>query len=192
MKKVYIPMYIYENDDTMPSANAGRTTIASDNIEIWDDNYATWNDGFGILSVPNNDIIEDYEVTSNLAQIETFNSIMKRLCNSTPRQLYSIFGANTVIEVITLYNYGEIVKNFDEFDNAPKVGQIWKNPITGTKAIIVGVEDSYISLILGSSDDSENGNTISEIIFTRENFHETYFNTGETSKYYKFLVNEIK
>lgn len=191
MKKVYIPMYIYENDENMPSAKAGRTTVASDKIEIWDNSYTIWDDGDGdvILSIPNDDIIEDYEVTENLAQIETFNSIMKRLCNSTPRQLYSIFGANTVIEVITLYNYGEIVKNFDEFDNAPKVGQIWQRPITGTKAIIVGVEDSYISLILGSSDDSD-GNTISEI--TRETFHETYVNTGETSKYYKFLVNEIK
>lgn len=187
MEKVYVPMYIYENDEDMPMSPTYRTTVASEDAQIWDS--TVWKDGV-IINVPTVDMIRDYEVTSNLAQIETFNSIMKRLCNSTPRQLYSIFGANTVIEVITLYNYGEIVKNFDEFDNAPKVGQIWQRPITGTKAIIVGVEDSSISLILGSSDDSENSNTISEI--TRETFHETYVNTGETSKYYKFLVNEIK
>ena len=76
MKKVYIPMYMYENDENMPSAKAGRTTIASDDVEIWDDSsYAipAWNDGGVILSVPNDDIVEDTIniITSTISLITT-------------------------------------------------------------------------------------------------------------------------
>lgn len=188
MKKVYIPMYIYENDDTMPSANAGRTTIASDNIEIWDDNSATWNDDFGILSIPNDDIIEDYEVTENLARIENFEEIMKRLVSLSTRQLNVIFGVNTLYKVVTFLTYKEIIKKFNEFDSNPKVGEIWQKTITGVRALIVGVKENSISVIVGEN--NNDNNTVEEL--SRENFFEIYVNTGEKSKYYNALINEIK
>ena len=187
MKKVYIPMYIYENDENMPSANAGRTTIASDDIEIWDDNYTVWNDGSVILSIPNNEIIEDYEVTENIARIETFESIMKRLVSLSTRQLNVMFGVNTLFQAVTLLTYKEIIKKFNDFDSNPKVGEIWKKPITGVKALIVGVKENSISVIVVGDD---NDNTVEEL--SRENFFEIYENTGEKSKYYNALINEIK
>ena len=187
MKKVYIPMYIYENDENMPTPNAGRTTVASDEIEIWDDNYTIWDDSFGILSVPNNVIIEDYEVTENLAQIETFESIMKRLVSLSTRQLNVMFGVNTLSQAVTLLTYKEIIKKFNDFDSNPKVGEIWQRPITGVKALIVGVKENSISVIVVGNDDD---NTVEEL--SRENFFEIYVNTGEKSKYYNALINEIK
>lgn len=188
MKKVYIPMYIYENDENMPSAKAGRTTVASDEIEIWDDNYTIWEDSFGILSVPNDEIIEDYEVTENIARIETFDSVMKRLISLSTRQLNVIFGVNTLSKVVTLLTYKEIIKKFNDFDSNPKVGEIWQKPITGVKALIVGVKENSISVIVvGKNNDDNNVEELS-----RENFFEIYVNTGEESKYYNALINEIK
>lgn len=189
MKKVYIPMYAYENDEDMPTAKAGRTTVASDKIEIWDNSYTIWDDGDGdvILSIPNDEIIEDYEVTENIARIETFDSIMKRLVSLSTRQLNVIFGANTLSQVVTLLTYKEIVNIFNEFDSNPKVGEIWQKPITGVKALIVEVKENSISVIVG---ENNNDNTVEE--FSRENFLEIYVNTGEKSKYYDALINEIK
>lgn len=188
MKKVYIPMCIYENDENMPSANAGRTTIASDDIEIWDSSYSIWEDGCVILSVPNGEIIEDYEVTENLARIETFDSIMKRLVSLSTRQLNVIFGVNTLSKVVTLLTYKEIIKKFNDFDSNPKVGEIWQRPITGVKALIVGVKENSISvMVIGKNNDDNNVEELS-----RENFFEIYVNTGEKSKYYNALINEIK
>lgn len=185
MKKVYIPMYIYENDKNMPSAKAGRTTIASDDVEIWDDSSVipVWDDGGVILSIPNNEIIEDYEV----ARIETFESIMKRLVSLSTRQLSVIFGVNTLYKVITYLTYEEIIKKLNEFDTNPKVGEIWQRPITGVRALIVGVKENSISVIVVGDD---NDNTVEEL--SRENFFEIYVNTGEKSKYYNALINEIK
>lgn len=186
MKKVYIPMYMYENDENMPSAKAGRTTIASDDVEIWDDSsYAipAWNDGGVILSIPNNEIIEDYEV----ARIETFESIMKRLVSLSTRQLNVMFGVNTLYQAVTLLTYEEIIKKFNDFDSNPKVSEIWQRPITGVKALIVGVKENSISVIVVGDD---NDNTVEEL--SRENFFEIYVNTGEKSKYYNALINEIK
>lgn len=190
MKKVYIPMYIYENDENMPSAKAGRTTIASDDVEIWDDSsYAipAWNDGGVILSVSNDDIVEDYEVTENIARIETFESIMKRLVSLSTRQLSVIFGVNTLYKVITYLTYEEIIKKLNEFDTNPKVGEIWQKPITGVRVLIVGVKENSISVIIVGDD---NDNTVEEL--SRENFFEIYVNSGEKSKYYNALINEIK
>lgn len=189
MKKVYIPMYMYENDEDMPTAKAGRTTVASDKIEIWDNNYTIWDDGDGdvILSIPNDDIIEDYEVTENLARIETFESIMKRLVSLSTRQLSVIFGVNTLYKVITYLTYEEIIKKINEFDTNPKVGEIWQRPITGVRALIVGVKENSISVIIVGDD---NDNTVEEL--SRENFFEIYVNSGEKSKYYNALINEIK
>lgn len=188
MKKVYIPMCIYENDENMPSANAGRTTIASDDIEIWDSSYSIWEDGGVILSVPNGEIIEDYEVTENLARIETFDSIMKRLVSLSTRQLNVIFGVNTLSKVVTLLTYKEIIKKFNDFDSNPKVGEIWQRPITGVKALIVGVKENSISvMVVGKNNDDNNVEELS-----CENFFEIYVNTGEKSKYYNALINEIK
>ena len=191
MKKVYIPMYMYENDENMPSAKAGRTTIASDDVEIWDDSsYAipAWNDGGVILSVPNDDIVEDYEVTENIARIETFDSIMKRLVSLSTRQLNVMFGVNTLYQAVTLLTYKEIIKKFNDFDSNPKVGEIWQKPITGVKALIVGVKENSISVIVvGKNNDDNNVEELS-----RENFFEIYVNTGEKSKYYNALINEIK
>lgn len=189
MKKVYIPMYIYENDENMPSAKAGRTTIASDDVEIWDDSsYAipAWNDGGVILSVPNDDIVEDYEVTENIARIETFERIMKRLVSLSTRQLDVIFSVNTLYKVVNFFTYREIIKRINEFDTNPKVGEIWQKPITGVRALIVGVKENNISVIVVGDDD----NTVEEL--SRENFFETYVNSGEKSKYYNVLINEIK
>ncbi len=187
MKKVYIPMYIYENDKDMPTAKVGRTTIASGDVEIWDSNYTVWDDGGAILSVPNNDILEDYEVTENLARIETFESIMKRLVSLSTRQLSVIFGVNTLYKVITYLTYEEIIKKLNEFDTNPKVGEIWQRPITGIRALIVGVKENSISVIVVGDD---NDNTVEEL--SRENFFEIYVNSGEKSKYYNALINEIK
>lgn len=191
MKKVYIPMYMYENDEDMPSAKAGRTTIASDDVEIWDDSsYAipAWNDGGVILSVPNDDIVEDYEVTENIARIETFESIMKRLVSLSTRQLNVMFGVNTLYQAVTLLTYEEIIKKFNDFDSNPKVSEIWQKPITGVKALIVGVKENSISVIVGEN--NNDNNTVEEL--SRENFFEIYVNTGEKSKYYNALINEIK
>lgn len=189
MKKVYIPMYMYENDEDMPTAKAGRTTIASDDVEIWDDSSVipVWDDGGVILSIPNDDIIEDYEVTENLARIETFESIMKRLVSLSTRQLSVIFGVNTLYKVITYLTYEEIIKKINEFDTNPKVGEIWQRPITGIRALIVGVKENNISVIVVGDD---NDNTVEEL--SRENFFEIYVNSGEKSKYYNALINEIK
>ena len=189
MKKVYIPMYAYENDEDMPTAKAGRTTVASDKIEIWDNSYTIWDDGDGdvILSVPNDDIVEDYEVTENLARIETFESIMKRLVSLSTRQLNVMFGVNTLSQAVTLLTYKEIIKKFNDFDSNPKVGEIWQRHITGVKALIVGVKENSISVIVVGDD---NDNTVEEL--SRENFFEIYVNTGEKSKYYNALINEIK
>lgn len=186
MKKVYIPMHIYENDEDMPSAKAGRTTVTSDDIEIWDSSYTIWDDGGVILSIPNDEIIEDYEVTENIARIETFDSIMKRLVSLSTRQLNVIFGANTLSQVVTLLTYKEIIKIFNEFDSNPKVGEIWQKPITGVKALIVGVKENSISVVVVGDDN----NTVEEL--SREDFLEIYVNTGEKSNYYNALINEIK
>ncbi len=188
MKKVYIPMYMYENDENMPSAKVGRTTIASDDVEIWDDSSVipVWDDGGVILSIPNDDIIEDYEVTENLARIETFESIMKRLVSLSTRQLSVIFGVDTLYKVVNFFKYREIIKLINEFDTNPKVGEIWQKPITGVRALIVGVKENSISVIVVGDDD----NTVEEL--SRENFFEIYVNSGEKSKYYNALINEIK
>ena len=190
MKKVYIPMYMYENDENMPTAKAGRTTVASDKIEIWDNNYTIWDDGDGdvILSIPNDDIIEDYEVIENIARIETFDSIMKRLVSLSTRQLNVMFGVNTLYQAVTLLTYKEIIKKFNDFDSNPKVSEIWQRPITGVKALIVGVKENSISVIVGEN--NNDNNTVEEL--SRENFFEIYVNTGEKSKYYNALINEIK
>lgn len=188
MKKVYIPMYMYENDENMPSAKAGRTTIASDDVEIWDDSSVipVWDDGGVILSIPNDDIIEDYEVAESLARIETFESIMKRLVSLSTRQLDVIFGVDTLYKVVNFFKYREIIKLINEFDTNPKVGEIWQKPITGVRALIVGVKENSISVIVVGDDD----NTVEEL--SRENFFEIYVNSGEKSKYYNVLINEIK
>ena len=191
MKKVYIPMYTYENDEDMPTAKAGRTTVTSDDIEIWNDSSYTipvWDDGSVILSVPNNDIVEDYEVTENIAQIETFEKIMKRLISLSTRQLNVIFGVNTLSKAVTLLTYREIIKKFNDFDSNPEVGEIWQKPITGVRALIVGVKENSISvMVVGKNNDDNNVEELS-----RENFFEIYVNTGEKSKYYNALINEIK
>lgn len=190
MKKVYIPMYVYENDEDMPSAKAGRTTIVSDDVELWNSNYKVWDDRGVILSIPSDDVIEDCEVTENLARIKTFDSIMKRLVSLSTHQLNVIFGVNTLYQAVTLLTYEEIIKKFNEFDSKPKVGEIWQKPITGVRALIVGVKENSISVIVGENNNDNNNNTVEEL--SRENFLEIYVNTGEKSKYYDALVNEIK
>ncbi len=187
--KIYVPMYKYSEEEGAPAiSDSNITALTPLNAKIYNKETKEWVDADFVYATPENGILEDYEVTENLAQIETFEKIMKRLVSLSTRQLNVIFGLNTLAKVVTYLTYEEIIKKLNEFDTNPKVGEIWQRPITGVRALIVGVKENSISVIVvGKNNDDNNVEELS-----RENFFEIYVNTGEKSKYYNALINEIK